>query len=263
MGANDGIELHRASSRGYTIAYEDNGAGPAVVLVPGFLQCATDWRDWGYIARLAPTHRVLAMDPLGHGRSDKPHEWEAYRIPDVAADIVAVLDAAGVERAAVWGYSRGAAMAAVTAIEFPSRVEALIAGGAWLGVTPELGGSFARPMVAPLSAGDWPRFWATFGIEVPPEVRGHFEVNDPQAMSAVAAAGCESDYTADVSRIAAPTLLYCGANDPFAPGMRMDAQALGIEVNFLAGQEHLGGFRSVDDVVPLVLKHLQESQRGA
>ena len=103
-----------------------------MVLLPGFMQSAADYRQAGYVDRLAGTQRVLIVDPLGHGQSDKPHETAAYRAPDVAADVIAVLDAAGIERAALWGYSRGAWLACMAAIEFHERLTALILGGAGL-----------------------------------------------------------------------------------------------------------------------------------
>src|SRR5881628_2408208 len=121
-----------ARSRGYAISYEDAGEGSPVVLVPGYMQSAADYREAGYVDRLAAKHRVLIVDPLGHGRSDKPHEADAYRAPGVAADLIAVLDAAGLDRAALWGYSRGAGLAGMAAIEFPRRLTALILGGAAL-----------------------------------------------------------------------------------------------------------------------------------
>jgi len=78
------------------------GTGSAVLLIPGLMQSAADYRQAGYVDRLAGTRRVLVVDPLGHGQSDKPHEADAYRAPDVAADVIAVLDAAGLETATLW-----------------------------------------------------------------------------------------------------------------------------------------------------------------
>ena len=127
----DPVITKTTQSRGHTISFEDAGTGPAIVLIPGWTMSAADWRDAGYIDRLATSHRVLAVDPLGNGLSDKPHELEAYGWPDVAADLVAAMDAAGVDRAVAWGYSYGAALAAAVAAEFPDRIAALIlcAGG--------------------------------------------------------------------------------------------------------------------------------------
>ena len=97
-----------------------------MLLVPGWMQSAADYRQAGYVDRLAANRRVLIVDSLGHGQSDKPHEAAAYRTPDVAADVIAVLDAAGLERAALWGYSRGAWRLAGRESEFPERLSALI-----------------------------------------------------------------------------------------------------------------------------------------
>src|SRR5262249_10828234 len=52
-------------------------------------------------------HRLILVDARGHGESDKPHERAAYTVDKHVTDIVAVLDALGVERAHYWGYSRG------------------------------------------------------------------------------------------------------------------------------------------------------------
>jgi pimeloyl-ACP methyl ester carboxylesterase len=78
-----------ARSRGYAISYEDAGAGPAVVLIPGWTMSAADWRDAGYTDLLATSRRVLAVDPLGNGLSDRPHDTDAYGWPAVAADVIA------------------------------------------------------------------------------------------------------------------------------------------------------------------------------
>jgi pimeloyl-ACP methyl ester carboxylesterase len=80
------------------------GSGPPVVLVSGFAWPASSSADLGYVDRVvAVRYRVLAVDPLGHGLSDTPHEWESYVAPDVAGDIVAAVEAAGVSEAAFWG----------------------------------------------------------------------------------------------------------------------------------------------------------------
>ena len=47
--------------------------------------------------------RVVTVDPLGHGDSDTPHDADAYVAAEVTSDLIAVLDAAGTDRATVWG----------------------------------------------------------------------------------------------------------------------------------------------------------------
>src|SRR5438067_2222616 len=120
---------------------------------------AEDLRRTGYIDRLSDRWRVLAVDPLGHGKSAKPHDPTPYRSPGVAADAIAVLDAEAIDRAVLWGYSRGAWLAMMAAIEFPQRLSGVIVGG----------GGFTDPpptslpaWVESLKRGEWPAFWQLF-----------------------------------------------------------------------------------------------------
>ncbi|HUL58904.1 MAG TPA: alpha/beta fold hydrolase [Anaeromyxobacteraceae bacterium] len=103
----------------------ERGAGPAVVLLHG---------GWGYeaypfdraIEALAPRHRVLAPDRTGYGASGRlPALPRGFHVL-MARETVAVLDALGLESAALWGHSDGAVVAAWTAILFPARVRALV-----------------------------------------------------------------------------------------------------------------------------------------
>jgi pimeloyl-ACP methyl ester carboxylesterase len=157
-----------ALSRGYAISYQDIGAGATpIVLIPGATMSAADWRDAGYIDWLASSRRVIAVDPLGNGLSDKPHDPDAYVWPAVAADIVAALDAARVERAVVWGYSRGPWLAAAMAATFGERVAALILGG---GGDLSHGMPKGRPTSAHTAAmyeGDFGPMWKLFSSPRP------------------------------------------------------------------------------------------------
>src|SRR5581483_2333998 len=70
-----------------------------------------------------------APDLRGHGRSDKPHDPEAYRSSVLVGDLVGALDAAGVAEADVVGYSLGGELALELATRHPERVRRLVAGG--------------------------------------------------------------------------------------------------------------------------------------
>ncbi len=101
------------------------GAGPPVLLLHG---------GWGYeaypfdraIAALAPRHRVVAPDRVGYGGSGRiaelPHGFHRF----MAEETLAVMDALGIEAAALWGHSDGAVVAAWAAFLAPSRVGALL-----------------------------------------------------------------------------------------------------------------------------------------
>jgi pimeloyl-ACP methyl ester carboxylesterase len=242
-----------ARSRGYAINYEEVGEGSPVVLIPGFMQSAGDWRGVGYVDRLADRWRVLVMDPLGHGKSDKPHHADPYRTPDVAADVIAVLDAAGVDKATLWGYSRGGWLAAMTTIEYPDRVTALILGGAPLTFPPltEL-----PPWVEPMSKGDWEGFWLLFGLELDSRTKAHFQKqNDPKALAAERTGRIESAYVFDLTRVNVPACVYCGVDDG-PDDADATAGALHTKVQVVPG-DHPGAFNALDEVIAVVIPFLE------
>lgn len=242
-----------ARSRGYAIGYTDTGEGAAVVLVPGFMSSAAHCRKVGYLDDLTADHRVLIVDPLGQGESDKPHDADAYHAPDVAADVIAVMDAADLESAALWGYSRGAWLAGMAAIEFPERLSALIIGGASLTDPP---GEQVPQWVDAMSRGDWAEFWSMYSIPVSPELKLQFqESNDPRAMAAEVTGGISSPYSFDLSRVSAPALVYCGGDDDPEEAVPT-AQALTTELRVVEGCDHVGAFEQVGRVMPFALAFL-------
>lgn len=94
---------------------------PAVVLLNSI---GTDMSLWdGCVPHLLPAFRVLRLDTRGHGASDAPAG--DYTLAGLAADVVAVMDAADVDRAAVAGVSLGGMIAMQLALDRPERVAAL------------------------------------------------------------------------------------------------------------------------------------------
>jgi pimeloyl-ACP methyl ester carboxylesterase len=96
------------SSDGTRIAYDVTGSGPPVVLLHGGGQMRRVWHDAGYVSRLASTFTVIAIDIRGNGDSDKPTTKASYAIDRLIEDVLAVADAAGAKRFALWGFSYGA-----------------------------------------------------------------------------------------------------------------------------------------------------------
>jgi len=90
-------------------------AGPVVVLGHGFGGSARNFRPQARV--LSVHHQVLLFDARGHARSDAPEAPAAYRPECFVADLGAVLDASGAERAIVGGLSMGAGVALRFAIE--------------------------------------------------------------------------------------------------------------------------------------------------
>jgi pimeloyl-ACP methyl ester carboxylesterase len=242
------------ASRGHLISYEDEGNGNPIVLIPPYMLSAEDFRRVGLLARLADRWRVLAVDPLGHGKSDKPHEPTPYRSPRVAADMIAVLDDAEIDKAVLWGYSRGAWLAMMAAVEFPERLSGVIVGG----------GGFTDPppttvpaWVEPLTRGDWRAFWEVFPLHLDDEGKERIEhANDPKALAAERIGRTESAYRFDLSRVTAPALIYCGGEDGPEEAVP-SAKALNTELHVIEGRDHGGAFDDVDAVMAFAVPFLE------
>ncbi len=101
------------------IFYKDEGEGTPVLAIHGH---TLDHRIWDDVVPglLEAGLRVIRPDLRGHGRSTMP--GSGYHVSHHAADMRAVLDAAGVERAVVAGFSLGGAIALELALESPERV---------------------------------------------------------------------------------------------------------------------------------------------
>lgn len=117
-----------AHGDGAHIHYEVEGNGPPLVLLCSFPMSVEDWYEVGYVEALKGAYRLL-VDPRGQGRSDAPHDPAAYSAERRVGDVLAVLDAEGVEQAHVWGWSMGARTAFHLAASAPGRVRSLILGG--------------------------------------------------------------------------------------------------------------------------------------
>jgi pimeloyl-ACP methyl ester carboxylesterase len=114
----------RANSRGVGIEYEVTGEGRPVVLIHGFPDTGRLWRH--QVPALADAgFKVIVPDLRGYGRSDKPPAVDAYAIPAIAADVLAVMSDAGAERAHLVGHDWGAAVAWALAGVASERVDHL------------------------------------------------------------------------------------------------------------------------------------------
>jgi pimeloyl-ACP methyl ester carboxylesterase len=111
---------------GVEIYYEVTGSGPHVLLHTGGGGDGRMWQLAGYTEALAGEFTCIVIDHRGHGRSGKPTGVENHLVKEYADDVVAVLDAAGVERAAYWGYSAGNPVGFAMAAHHPKRVSGLV-----------------------------------------------------------------------------------------------------------------------------------------
>ncbi len=113
--------LHNQGARIY---WDEQGSGDPILLIMGLGYPSYLWH------RTRPTlkerYRTIALDNRGSGQSDAPPG--PYSIALMASDAAAALDAAGVERAHVFGLSMGGMIAQEFALQYPARVRSLILG---------------------------------------------------------------------------------------------------------------------------------------
>lgn len=109
------------------------GDGPPLLLIHGWPQTWYAWRM--VMPTLARDFEVVAVDQRGIGLSDKPHD--GYDIGTLGNDLVALMDALGHQRFAVYGTDTGMPIAYAVAVDHPDRVERLVVSEAPLpGISP-------------------------------------------------------------------------------------------------------------------------------
>jgi len=123
-----------ARSEDLHIAYQVVGAGPRdLVLVPPFVSHIEHyWEDplvSRFLTRLASFSRLILFDKRGTGLSDRVPPDRLPTLEQRMDDVRAVLDAAGSQRAALFGPSEGGPMSALFAATYPQRTSALILYG--------------------------------------------------------------------------------------------------------------------------------------
>jgi len=214
---------------GASLYWESTGTGPPLVLVHAGIADHTMWDD--DVPTLAARHRVVTYDCRGYGRSASTDVAFSNR-----ADITALLDHLGLDRAAVLGCSRGGQIALDFALEQPARVSALVLVAAGLGgfdhdPTPEELALFdsEEPMWL---AKDWAgvsdldvRLWVD-GVgqpadRVPAAIRANYEAEYPGGQPIV----LDPPAAGRLGEVKVPTLIVHGDLDVSA----IDAAAEALE----------------------------------
>lgn len=107
------------------LAVEERGEGAPVLLAHG-LTATRHYVVMGSNALEGSGHRVISYDARGHGESAPAPEPTAYGYPELAADMLSVLDRTGTEKAVIAGASMGAHTAIRLALDHPERIAGLV-----------------------------------------------------------------------------------------------------------------------------------------
>jgi len=112
------------SAGGRQVHIVEGGQGEPVVLVHGLAESTFDWEE-AILPALAASHRVIAVDLLGMGFSERV-DGLAYGFDAWSRQLVDVMDALGIARASIVGHSLGGAVVSIVAGEHPDRVEKVV-----------------------------------------------------------------------------------------------------------------------------------------
>ena len=116
---------HDVTTPAGTLFVDDGGQGSALPIVFLHASAGEGTHFEAQLGHLRPHRRALAIDLRGHGRSSEARDGD-YRIETMARDVLAVLDALGLDRVVLAGHSMGGAAAVATAGLRPNAIERLV-----------------------------------------------------------------------------------------------------------------------------------------
>lgn len=205
-------------ANGIRLHVEEQGEGPALVLLHG---TGTSGRVWdAQVADLARDHRMFAVDSRGCGRSDRPAEGND--IAGNTADVLAVIDALGLDRPVVVGSSVGAVFAIEAALAAPDRIGGIVSidgPGYWPAVS--LGEKLVEVAAATDRAAqfaDWVPTW--YSPAAPPELIASTLrqiLESSEHVDELFADGASYDPRERIRELAVPVLFLHGALDASIP----------------------------------------------
>jgi pimeloyl-ACP methyl ester carboxylesterase len=116
---------HSIAANGLQIHYRESGHGQPLLLLHGGTATSGSWSS--QLPIFAEHFRVLAPDSRGHGKTDNPSGQLSYGL--MAQDVAAFIEALGLEKPLVLGYSDGGQIALELGMNYPDVAEALVVGG--------------------------------------------------------------------------------------------------------------------------------------
>jgi pimeloyl-ACP methyl ester carboxylesterase len=248
---NSGVKIH----------YHVEGDGPPLVMQHGLTNSLQTWYAYGFVEELEKEYRLILVDARGHGRSGKPHDPKDYDLKLRVSDILAVLDALGVDKAHYMGYSMGARIGFGLVLHALDRFHSLILGG--MGADTANTDTPPQDRIALLRQGMVAYVADAEANEGPMEAgrKARLLENDPEALIAATLAPRGTDGVGELlPGLKLPCLLYCGDADGFYPGSKASAQAIpGAEFVSLPGLDHGEASRAGELVLPHVTKFLKQA----
>lgn len=231
-----------------SIYFQQAGAGPDVLLLHHGTGSTHSWRKQAP-ALAAQGYRVTAYDRPGFGQSQWLEAWPLDYLDRDTDDLLSLLDALDIGRAALVGHSDGATIALLAAARYPQRVAGVLAEAPHVAVeTPRCPDAIAA-FVA--------------GLDAKPELLASLERNHGAAGRQVVQRWhdrwCDPafwawDVSAELAQVRCPVLVVHGADDPYfsAAHSAMIAQRAGGDLVILPGLGHSPHIEAPEQFMPLL-----------
>lgn len=271
--------MARAQVDGIELWYELEGSGPYLVQIGGAVSAHE-----GYVTvteAMTEHFTVIDYDHRGYGQSDRPEG--RYTMATWADDLASLLDAIGVQRTHIHGGSMGGFIATLFAARYPERVDRLVISGAiakcdrmarmqfeiWKAIARSYG-TDSNELAVELctKALSRPFLDESFGDEQVQAIREVVARNvEVDVFCDACDAMIETDVTAELSQIAAPTLLLCGTDDCLTPldcgpdgvGMRRMAELIpGARLHVFEGCGHGNLIERADESIQVIVEFLEQ-----
>jgi pimeloyl-ACP methyl ester carboxylesterase len=265
---------------GWNLFVREQGSGSPVVLLHGIPTSSLLWRK--VMGPLSAAHRVLAVDMLGYGLSDKPSDV-APTLPTQVGLVAELAEQLGVTHAAVVGHDIGGGVAQLLCCSHPSLVSRLV-------LVDTIGyDSFPEPTIARLKDPEWDARIQDVdlavgfrkGLAKGTSLQGAAldEAAELYAGPFAGKAGREAylraaralrtadllDRTREIERIRVPTLVVWGGEDQFQPvevGHRLAGALVDARLEVVTGAGHFLPEDAPEELVELLLPFLGGSTGG-
>jgi 3-oxoadipate enol-lactonase len=226
--------------------FTEQGAGPPLLLIHGVMITGQMFEP--VLAELASRHRVIIPDLRGHGRSRGMPP--PYTVPQLAADLVRLLDHLGIGASAVLGYSQGGAVAQQLALDHPARCARLVLACTYAfnrgTVREQFEGHLVPLLIRLLGMRRFARLVLSQGMKRLRAERAAWVIDliaaqDAALMVQAWDAAMAFDSRSRLSELKCPTLILAGANDAAVPAYHAEQLHDGIADSALlrvAGADH-------------------------
>lgn len=214
-----------------------------MILHHGWGSRSSDWEQGGWLSALEKHATLLVFDSVGHGLSTPSHEPADHTVEQRAAVVTALADELGANKFGFLGFSMGGRTGLELAASAPGRLSMLAIGGMHL-LPPSVDAAKFKRRIVVLRSG-----------------RVKLPGNDPLALAASHEALLQWQGVGDrLANHDAPTMLFCGEDDPHFTNARESAEILNFEFSALPNTNHADTFfasdRAVRSVADFVSIHL-------